>query len=103
MSVWRPINPTTYLLTWVFLVVLAALSFGLSYVRLGGFEVPLAMAIAVAKALLVLMFFMHLFEHRFVYGFAFLIAVVFILILVSFTAFDVITRPHIPIVPPLTH
>jgi cytochrome c oxidase subunit 4 len=41
------------------LMVLTLLTVGVSYVDLGLFNLPIALAIAVAKALLVILFFMH--------------------------------------------
>jgi cytochrome c oxidase subunit 4 len=49
----------TYFLVWAALMVLMVLTAFLSRVPLGEWNTPIAMAIAVVKALLVLLFFMH--------------------------------------------
>jgi len=46
--------------TWIALLVLLALTCGSSYLRLGGFNLAANLAIAVAKALLVVFVFMRL-------------------------------------------
>lgn len=51
---------TSYLLTWLGLMVLLALTLGSSYVPMGVWNTALNMAISCAKALLIAVFFMHL-------------------------------------------
>ena len=54
----------TYYLVWVALMILMVLTALLSRVPLGAWNTPIALAIAVVKALLVLLFFMHVkYEH----------------------------------------
>lgn len=86
------ITPRTYLWTLVALVALAALSFGLSCVPLGPWEIVVAMVIAVAKAMLVALFFMHLVELRVSDRVAIVTAVAFVAILLGLIALDVTTR-----------
>ena len=81
-----------YIATFVALVVLAAATFGLSRLDLGVLRVPVALAIAVAKGLLVVLVFMHLKEHRAANRIFFTIAFVFIVLLVSLSTADVVTR-----------
>ncbi len=83
----------TYVLNWVALVVLAAVTFLLSRADLGSFQVPVAMFIALVKAALVVLIFMHMLEHRSSNRIFFIIAVLFIVLLVSLTTADVSTRP----------
>jgi cytochrome c oxidase subunit IV len=49
----------TYLLIWAALMVLMIATAALSRVDLGAWSTPVALAIAVIKALLVILFFMH--------------------------------------------
>ena len=95
-----PITAVTYVVVWVALVVLAALSLGLSYLELGDFGVVVAMSIGAVKAALIALFFMHLAEGRFAYRFVLAIGVAFVVIMVGLTALDILTR-HAPAVPPL--
>ena len=55
-----PARPRVYWLAWAALLVLLAATFGLAHVRLGSFNPAVSMAIALAKAVLVALFFMHL-------------------------------------------
>lgn len=48
-----------YLLTWIALLLLLALTTGSSFVAMGPFNLVVNLAIALAKALLVVFFFMH--------------------------------------------
>jgi cytochrome c oxidase subunit IV len=50
----------TYWIVWVALMVLMAMTAALSRVPLGAWNTPIALVIAVIKALLVIMFFMHI-------------------------------------------
>jgi len=83
----------TYVLNWVALVVLAVATFLLSRANLGWAQVPVAMVIALVKAVLVVLIFMHMLEHRSSNRIFFIIAVLFIVLLVSLTTADVSTRP----------
>src|SRR4051812_45866831 len=90
-----------YVATWLGLLALTATSFGASYLSLSAFEMPVALAIAVTKAVLVALFFMHLAEARFAYKFVLLGAVLFVILIVGLTAADVMTREVMPVAPPL--
>ena len=50
---------STYIMVFVALMVLLAVTVGAAYVPLGPFNMPVAMAIATVKAVLVILFFMH--------------------------------------------
>lgn len=81
-----------YVVTWVALMVLAAATFGLSRLDLGALQLPAALAIAVVKGLLVVLIFMHLLEHRATNRVFFSVAFAFIVLLVSLTTADIVTR-----------
>src|SRR5262249_47779461 len=90
---------TRYLGTWVGLLALTLLSFGLSYVHTGAWEMPIALLIAVVKSLLVLLFFMHLVEQKFIHGFVVVVAVALLGLLLLLVAADVKTRHTFPPAP----
>jgi cytochrome c oxidase subunit 4 len=82
----------TYFFVFGALIVLTLITTGVAFVDLGPFNTPLALAIAIAKALLVIIFFMHLnhsgYVVRFVAGAAFL----WLFHLLLFTLADYLTR-----------
>jgi cytochrome c oxidase subunit 4 len=55
-------NPARYLVVFVALLVLTFTTYGIAYVPLGEWHVPVALGIAVVKATLVVLIFMHLSE-----------------------------------------
>src|SRR5262249_20617071 len=93
---------STYIWTWVALVVLAVLTFILSRLDLGAFQVPVALVIAVGKGLFVVMVFMHLLEHGATSRIFFGIAFTFIVLLVTLSTADIVTRDDVPARPPPT-
>jgi cytochrome c oxidase subunit 4 len=50
----------TYFLVFAALIILTLITTGAAYLDLGIFNTPIALAIAITKALLVMLFFMHL-------------------------------------------
>jgi cytochrome c oxidase subunit 4 len=86
----------------VVLIALALGTFVVSGLHLGAWALPVALAFAVAKALLILLFFMELRHHRGGSRFAFAISVFFVLLLVGFVLGDVADRFRLT-VPPGTH
>ncbi len=56
----RIVSPKTYLIIGVILLCLTAATTAISYVELGVFNAVVAIAIAVLKASLVVLFFMHI-------------------------------------------
>jgi len=76
-----------YPAVWGTLIVLTVLTVLVAGVDLGGWNVPMAIAIATVKAALVALFFMHLrFEGRWVWGFAvFSVFLLFPLIILTVT------------------
>ena len=89
----------TYLLTWAVLVVLAAATYLLARADLGVLQVPVALAIAVVKGVLVVLVFMHLLEEGAPSRIAFFVAFLFIVLLVALTTADVATRERTQIAP----
>ena len=81
-----------YVFTWIALLGLTGLTFGLSYVHLAWAQWPVTLGIATTKATLVALFFMHLAEARAASRLALVIAVLIVVLLASFTALDAVTR-----------
>jgi cytochrome c oxidase subunit IV len=74
------------------LLALTGLTVGVSYVHMGFFNVPVALAIACLKVTFVLLFFMHLkYEGRIII-FSFIGTVTFLVIMIGFTFWDVAYR-----------
>jgi len=85
-----------YVVVWLALVVLALLSYVLSRAHLGALDVFVALAIAVGKTVLVVLFFMELIEHRFANALVLIVSGGFIVLLVSLMVADVATRHTFP-------
>jgi cytochrome c oxidase subunit 4 len=87
-----------YLLVFAVLVMLTALTCGLSYLPTGKAGAPLALAIAVTKATLVVLFFMHLWEQRGPARVYLLTALAFVTLLLAGVLADASTRfaPALP-------
>ncbi|HSN98770.1 MAG TPA: cytochrome C oxidase subunit IV family protein [Candidatus Nanopelagicales bacterium] len=81
-----------YILVYVGLLALTALSFGLSWLPLGAAHTPAALVIAVVKSTLVVLFFMHLLEQRTINALVLFTTIFFIALLASLMAADVATR-----------
>ncbi len=74
------------------LLALTGLTVGVSYIHMGFFNVPVALAIACLKVTFVLLFFMHLkYEGRIII-FSFIGTVTFLIIMIGFTFWDVAYR-----------
>jgi cytochrome c oxidase subunit 4 len=85
-------NRFTYFLVFLALMVGTAITVGVTYIDLGWLNLPLALAIATVKALLVIMFFMHLKDHPKLIKVTFGAAFFFFLILVAHTLSDYLSR-----------
>jgi cytochrome c oxidase subunit 4 len=92
------VSKKTYVLVWMTLMCLTALTAGVSWLNLGSWSGFIALAIASTKALLVALFFMHLrYTHQ---KMAWLIAVAgffWLSILLSLSATDYVTRNFLPV------
>jgi cytochrome c oxidase subunit IV len=81
-----------YLAVWSALVVLTATTYAVSRLDLGQLNFPIAMAIAVLKSSLVVVFFMHLLQHAPANRIVFATAFIFVALLMTFTLADLATR-----------
>ena len=82
------------------LFVLAGASLALRFANLGDAGFPVAMGIAVIKAVLVAVFFMEIMTERPTVGIAFVTGVAFVAILVVFVVADIVTRSIPPMANP---
>ena len=90
---------TRYLVVWLVLVGLTALSFLLSLAHLGAVDTVFSLVIAAAKSTIVLLFFMHLVEERFTVAVVPVLAVGYVLLLVALMVTDVLSRHTFPRTP----
>jgi cytochrome c oxidase subunit IV len=86
-----------YIAVFTALLVLTALTVGVSYVDLGPASVVVALAIAFTKALLVLLYFMHLRESTGLIWVVALGSFFWLSILIVLTMSDVMTRGWLPV------
>ncbi len=82
--------------SWLALLVLTFLSFGISRAGLGGYELVIALTISVVKTFVVLFIFMHLVEQRFANRLVVILTFLFIVLLVTLTVADPLTRKTFP-------
>ena len=91
------VSGRTNLVVWLALVVLTAISYGVSRLHLGGgMDVFFALVIATLKTFLVVWFFMHVVEEHFAVRAAIGLAVILFLTFVLITAADPFTRKTFP-------
>jgi cytochrome c oxidase subunit IV len=86
------VSTKIYYAVFATLMVLTALTVALATVDLGRLNIVIALAVAVCKAILVLLFFMHL---RYSVRLTWVVvgaALVWLMILIGFTMSDVLTR-----------
>ena len=86
----------TYVGIFVALLCLTALTTGVAYIDLGAFNTVAALAIAVLKMLLVILFFMHVKYGSGLIKVFILTGFLFLAILVTFTLADELTRHWSP-------
>lgn len=98
----RSLSLKTFAWTWLALVVLAALSLWLSTLALGAWEMPLALAIAGVKAVLVLLVFMELWTASFLPRFVIVVILAALALLMSLMILDVLTRRDEGVRPPVS-
>ena len=86
---------STYLKVFGGLLVLTGITYAVSYMNLGAASLPVAMAVAVAKAALVCLYFMHLKYDDGYNVFVFLSTIIFVAIFFTFTIFDLVSRAEL--------
>lgn len=85
----------TYLSVAAALMVLTVITVLVAKVDLGGWNVVVALLVAGFKASLVALFFMHLLYDKKIYLLILLTSVLFLVLFMSFTMFDTMTRDQI--------
>src|ERR671921_785079 len=86
---------TRYLVVWLALLVLTAITYAVSRLHLGPWSIAVAMAVAVLKAGLVVLFFMHLWEQQGVNRLVFAVSALFVALLIGLSIADLATRARI--------
>ncbi len=86
----------TYVTVWAILISLTALTTGIAYVDLGPFNTPIAISIAVAKMLLVALYFMNVRYSGRMVQVAAAAGICWLLILFALTLSDYLTRGAVP-------
>ena len=89
--------PKIYWRTCAALMLLLALTWLIGYIDLGMFNVIIALAIAIIKALLVALFFMHIKGSSRLLHLAVTVGVIWLLIMFSLTLTDYFTRGWVPL------
>ena len=89
--------PMVYFVVWAALMGLTALTVFAAYLHLGVWNTPVALAIAVTKALLVALIFMHLRHSPRLTFFVAVSAVLWLAFLIVITTSDYLTRSWLPI------
>lgn len=85
-----------YVFVFVALIILTLATTGIAYIDLGAFNTVVALAIAVTKMLLVVMFFMHLGSSSTLLKVVFIGAFLWLAIMVTLTLGDELTRSWSP-------
>lgn len=92
----QAVSPSVYYRVFTTLVLLTILTVGVAFIDLGPANVVVAIGIAVAKALLVALFFMHLkYESRLTGLFA-IGGAIWLVILLTLTVGDTLARAWLP-------
>ncbi len=85
----------TYLAVAAALLILTAITVGVSFIDLGGGNAIIAILIASVKALLVAFIFMHLLYDNKIFLIIFTTAILFLTIFIGITMFDILRRGDI--------
>src|SRR5262245_14747617 len=86
----------TYILIFMALMVGTALTVGVAYINLGELNTVVALAIAVTKMLLVILFFMHVAQSSQLTKITVFAAFLWLIILIGISTSDYLTRAWIP-------
>jgi cytochrome c oxidase subunit 4 len=93
----KVVQSKVYVWTCIALLALLALSWAIAYVDLGLFNLIVALAVAIAKAIIIALFFMHIKGSSRVLHLAAVAGVIWLLFLISLTLGDYITRGWVPL------
>ncbi|HEX3620671.1 MAG TPA: cytochrome C oxidase subunit IV family protein [Candidatus Udaeobacter sp.] len=90
-------QPEIYWKTCAALMLLLALTWSVGYVNLGLFNLIVALAISITKALIVALFFMHIKGSSRLLHLAATVGVIWLLIMLGLTLSDYFTRGWVPL------
>jgi cytochrome c oxidase subunit 4 len=91
------VQPKVYVGMCFALLALLALTWAIAYVDLGPFNLIVALALAITKAILIALFFMHIKGSSRLLHLAAVAGVIWLLFLISLTLGDYITRGWVPL------
>jgi cytochrome c oxidase subunit IV len=91
------VNPKIYIWTCIALLVLLAVTWSIAYVNLGPFNLIVALAVSITKAIVIALFFMHIKGSSRLLHLAAVAGVMWLLILISLTLSDYFTRGWVPL------
>ena len=81
-----------YLLTWIALILLTAVTVTVAGMQLGGLSVAVALLVAAVKGTVVVLFFMHLREEMPIFTIMLIVAIITLTIFIGVTFFDILFR-----------
>ncbi|HEU5123082.1 MAG TPA: cytochrome C oxidase subunit IV family protein [Verrucomicrobiae bacterium] len=87
-----PVAKKTYVVIWLALLILLLLTWLVAQVNLGPFNTVVALAIAIAKMFLVLLFFMHVRSSRRITWIFVIAGFIWLAIMIDLTLSDYLTR-----------
>jgi cytochrome c oxidase subunit 4 len=90
-------EPKVYVRTCIALLALLALTWLIAYVDLGPFNLIVALAVAIAKAIVIALFFMHIKGSSRLLPLAAVAGLIWLLFLISLTLGDYFTRGWVPL------
>ena len=93
----KVVDPKTYVRTCLALLALLELTWAIAYVDLGPFNLIVALAVAMAKAIVIALFFMHIKGSTRLLHLAAVAGLMWLLILISLTLSDYFTRGWVPL------
>lgn len=93
----KVVQPKVYVRTCIALLALLALTWMIAYVNLGPFNLIVALAVAIAKAIVIALFFMHIKGSSRILHLAAVAGVIWLLIMISLTFSDYSTRGWVPL------
>lgn len=88
----EPVSYRTFILIWVALLVLTAVTIAVSRVDLGALNIWVALTVASIKSSLVLLIFMHLKQESMLFKIGLLTLIVILAIFIGMTFTDVLYR-----------
>ena len=91
------VDPKIYFRTCAALIALLAVTWAIAYIDLGLFNLIAALAVAITKAIVIALFFMHIKGSSRLLHLAAVAGLLWLLILISLTLGDYLTRGWVPL------